>query len=260
MVLSSLAWVDDPGRAAGLDAVVLLPSLGTTSTVFTALIGELVGLMPNVVPLRLDLPGHGAGPVAGPVSVEGLASELAAEVAGMGASSVLVVGVSFGGAIALEAARSATAIRGFVMINSGARFGDPASWRSLIAEVEQSGVAGLRESSARGWFSEAFRSDPAAVRILDLLADIDAATYIACCRALESYRGDRDLGAIRSPGLLIGTADDRATPSDGLRSLAARMSDSEFHQLPHGGHLSVVEHASVIASLLADWSRRRSVA
>lgn len=254
MVLKQLAWADDTGKASGRDTVVLLPSLGTTSTMFDELVAELATRSPEVVTLRVALPGHGSSPATSSVSVEDLAAELSAALADLHAMSIVVIGVSFGGAIALEAGRLRPAgLAGFVMINSGTRFGDDAGWRRLIDEVELGGVGGLRESSARGWFSDAFRSSGPAHRILDAVNCIDSASYVACCRALASYRGDHGLNALHMRALLIGTADDPATPAAQLRGAAAQLPDASYRELRDGRHLSVVEHARVVADLISDW-------
>ncbi len=254
MVLRQLAWVDDTERASGKDAVVLLPSLGTTSGMFDEFVAEMAVRSPDVVTLRVDLPGHGSSPATSSVSVEDLAAELTAALAVLHARSIVVVGVSFGGAIAMEAARlRPVGLAGFVMINSGTRFGDDAGWRRLIDEVKLGGVVGLRESSARGWFSDAFRSSAPAHRILDALKGIDPAGYVTCCRALAAYRGDHGLDTLRVRALLIGTADDPATPAAQLRSAAVQLPHATYRELSHGRHLSLVEHAPVVADLVSEW-------
>lgn len=249
-----LGWIDDPDHTVATKCVVLVPSLGTTSQLFDALATDIGHALPRLSVVRVDLPGHGVGPRAQEVSVGALAEEIIQRTRSISEDGLWVVGVSLGGAIALEVARQRpSTLRGFGMINSGSRFGTPRGWRELIDRVQREGTAGLRSGSASGWFSEKHSRSATARALLDELDSIDPTSYIACCRALEAYRGDENVKAVVAAGLLIGTADDRATPASGMRELAGLLPNADYVELPGGGHLSLLEHRAVVGSLVTHW-------
>src|SRR6185436_19638580 len=89
------------------DLLVLLPSLGTTTALWDGVV-TLLRADPATAALRIlrvDLPGHGASPVAHePFTVADLAASVVRVVDEAGGGSFQVAGVSLGGAVALELA------------------------------------------------------------------------------------------------------------------------------------------------------------
>jgi 3-oxoadipate enol-lactonase/4-carboxymuconolactone decarboxylase len=254
--MTGLGWVDDPRAVVADELLVLVPSLGTASRLFDPLVAALCA-RPGLAIVRVDLPGHGTAPHADAVSVANLADEVTAVIARSRVRSARVAGVSMGGAIAFEVARRRPEqLRGFAMINSGIRFGSTEGWRGLIETVDRSGTAGLRAGSRAGWFSDAFAGSGPATALLDDLAGVDAASYIACCRALAAYDGRDGIEAIDTPALLVATADDEATPPGGLRGLARVLPSADFYELPDGRHLSVVQHTTAVATIFGHWLAR----
>jgi 3-oxoadipate enol-lactonase/4-carboxymuconolactone decarboxylase len=257
--MTQLGWVDDPAAVIADELLVLVPSLGTTSRLFDGLAATLRP-RPGLAVVRVDLPGHGVAPRADQVSIATLADEVADVIDRSSARSVRVGGVSMGGAVAFEVARRRPAkLRGFAMINSGIRFGSAKDWRGLIETVERDGTAGLRSGSSAGWFSNAFAGSGPAAALLDDLTGIDAASYVACCRALAAYDGRDGVEAIEVAALLIGTADDAATPPGGLRGLARLLPGADHYELPDGGHLSLVEHTTAVATIFGHWLAKNAL-
>ena len=236
--------------------VVLVPSLGTTSRVWEGSSAALRARRTDVQIVDFELPGHGKGRRGAGFNVEDVASALIGEIEPFrDGRPVVVAGVSMGGAVALEVARSApTTVTGVGMFDSAVRFGTPAGWADLIRRVENFGLTALREDSAEGWFSEEFRAGNAGPvdDFLDDLEAIDRASYVACCRALAQYDGETTLAALQVPLLaVVGSGDLGPTP-DVVRELAAKVPGSRFEMLRPAGHLSVVEHPETTATLLID--------
>jgi 3-oxoadipate enol-lactonase/4-carboxymuconolactone decarboxylase len=230
----------------------LVPSLGTTARVWDPVVTAVAVRSPQVRIIRMDLPGHGQAPPASDFCLEDLAD---AAVEGLGeggiSDAVLIAGLSMGGAVALEVARRIPdRLVGFAMFSSSARFGSAAEWARLIAMVERDGTAALRSSSAVGWFSPTAQDADYAQSILAEIADVDDASYVACCHALATYRGDHHLDRIRAPALLVGAPDDTATPPGPLCDLARQLPLGRYAQFQRGRHLAAIESADETATML----------
>jgi pimeloyl-ACP methyl ester carboxylesterase len=252
-------WTRDRSLTSGATATLaLIPSLGTAARVWDKAATALSGLAPDVQILRMDLPGHGCAPPHVGFELEELADAAIAGLEQSGcAAAVVIAGISMGGAIALEVARRAPSwLAGFAMFNSAARFGDSQGWAKLADQVQSQGTASLRTSSAEGWFSPAFRNGSYVQQLISDLADVDDASYLACCAALAQYRGDHGLDRIHVPALLVGATDDDATPPWPLRWLSGQLPRAEYAELSRGRHLAPAEHPVDVAELLTTFVTR----
>ncbi len=234
--------------------LVVLPSLGTTVGSWDFVIDALSARRPRLRVQRVELPGHGSGERAGDeFTIETLAADLVEHIMRLGVSEVIVAGVSMGGAIALEVARSEPPwLRGFVMLNSAARFGNDAVWAGLEQQVALHGTASLVEPSRLGWFATGFAASATEIveRLLGAQAAIDDDSYIRCCRALAAYDARSTVDTIAVPGLLIGASEDGATPPSALRELAETLPRADYIEVPDAGHLAIVEQPDLIAGHL----------
>ena len=97
----------------------------------------------------MDHRGHGLSD-RGPVSIEMLATDMAGLMDAVGLRGAIVCGVSVGGmaAQALCAARP-DLVRAALLICTGRRIGDAASWDARIAAVREGGMAADGGRSAR---------------------------------------------------------------------------------------------------------------
>jgi len=247
----ALAWTTLTSVATPHATLVVLPSLGTSVRVWEPL-ARALGDRWRID--AVDLPGHGASePHDAPFSVRDLAVEVARGIDARIDTPVLLVGVSLGGAIALELA-AMREVRGALIVNSGLRFGDRAGWDRLRAVVRVGGTAALAEESAAGWFSERFpQQQPELVEacLMDLSA-VDDSSYRRCCDALEAFDGRTTAARVTTRVAAVGTADDPATPASGMRRLAAAIEGAHYVELAAGKHLANVEHPERLAALLEE--------
>jgi pimeloyl-ACP methyl ester carboxylesterase len=233
--------------------MVLFPSLGTSTRVWDPVLAEL-STRETLDVLMFDLPGHGDAPPAEGFDIPALARQALEQIRPhRSVVPVLTVGVSMGGALALEVASlPSAAVAAVASFNSGMTFGGRSGWNDLIRKVEAAGTAAFDiEATAGGWFTETFRAvagrqsiDP----LMDDLAAIDPTSYIACCRALARYDGRAAAASLAIPGLAVGGAADRATHPEGTWELAVR-GRIRYAELP-GAHLAIVEDAARAAALL----------
>lgn len=235
--------------------VAFFPSLGTTARVWEPVLVEL-SASDTLDVLLFDLPGHGDAPPATGFDIPALARDVLVQIDERRCGAPLVVvGVSMGGALALElTSLPSSGVAAAASFNSGMTFGGRSGWDEIIARVETSGTAAFDvEATASGWFTPAFRAGDGGQTVETLmsdLADVDALSYTACCRALAAYDGRAAVASLAVPGLAVGGKADRATPADGMWELAVR-GRIRYAELA-GAHLAVVEDAAAAAALLDD--------
>lgn len=184
--------------------LVLGPSLGTSAS---ALWGACTArLEPDFDVIAWHLPGHGAsrGPIAGDLTVAGLAADVLEDVARRTEGSFHYAGDSVGGAVGLQLLLDvADRVASAVLLCTGARIGTPESWQDRVAQARHSGTPSLVEHSARRWFATGFgereREPARASALLHAIADTDDGGYAAVCGALMTFDVRNRLAEISRP-------------------------------------------------------------
>lgn len=244
-----------PDTVAG-DTLVLLPSLGTTTTLWNTAITALSQLAPSLRIVTVDHPGHGLSPRADDAFTVGdLATAVLRIVDDLGGGRFHMAGVSLGGSVALElAAAHPDRILSFSMFCSGAKIGDAEAWTTRAAQVRASGTASLVAGSAERWFGHGYLNDDPrdeGAATLTGLPFIDDESYARCCEALASFDRVADLPAITVPALLVAGGRDPITTPESMAQIAAALPNARFETLPEVGHLAALEAPIAAAELLA---------
>ena len=245
---------------------MLLPSLGTTATLWDGVVARMARLAPAVRILRIDLPGHGASPAATEAfSVADLAAAALHLVDEVGGGRFHVAGVSLGGAIALELAATSDRVTDLALVCSGARIGEAAAWAERAAQVRASGTASLVSGSAGRWFAPGYLdANPAGpgATLLQELVDVDDESYSLCCEALAAFDRTASVAEIVAPTLLLSGEFDAVTTPAAMRELAVEFPVGHFVELAGASHLAVAEDPTEAAlalaahmSLATSWAR-----
>lgn len=240
-----------------LPLLVVGPSLGTTSDLWTA-VAEQLGDAFEV--LGFDLPGHGASPVRRePFDVRGLARSVAALIRERQAARgdqhrpVCYAGDSRGGAVGLQLLlEEPSRVRAAAIVASGPRIGDPQAWQERAALVRASGTSAVVEGSRQRWFAPGFadRRPDTAGSLLQSLAEVDDESYALACEALAAFDVRDRLQEISVPVLSVsGAADGVTTPELG-EALAAAVRDGRSVVLDGVAHLPPAENPSQLAAEL----------
>jgi 3-oxoadipate enol-lactonase len=231
--------------------LVLGPSLGTTLDVWQPQMPELTA---DWRVLRYDLPGHGDSPPAEGFTIDDLVRAVLDLV---DEPYFAMGGISVGGAIAATAAiKAPERVRSLVLCCSSARFGEPGPWLGRAALVRGKGVTSLAPALATRWFSEGYDGG----WVLDMLGQVDSASYAACCEALAAFDLTSRLPEIAAPTLVVAGADDPATPIEHALTLATGIPGALLSAVPGAAHLASVERADAVTpAILRHLSSTRRV-
>jgi 3-oxoadipate enol-lactonase len=249
------------GSSGGGDLLVVGPSLGTSVDALWSPAAALLADRFEVV--GWDLPGHGASPpTTAPFSV----ADLAAGVHGVAAASgnrngrrTWYAGVSLGGAVGLEAARSPEPFAGFVVIASAAKVGVESAWMERADLVRRAGMVVMVEPSSIRWFAPGFvdRHPDRAARLLASLQDADRTSYSLACEALAEFDLRDHLGAITAPVLVAAGAHDVVVPPDEAERTASALPRGGFEVIEGTGHLPPAEAPTSVADLMIRFTATR---
>jgi len=238
--------IDGPYDAPVL---VLGPSLGTDLHLFDAQVAAFVDRFRIV---RYDLPGHGGSAAPdGPRTMADLADAVVALLDRLGIERAHHVGVSIGGAIALQLALDHPGrATGLTVIASAARFADPDSWPQRAATVRKEGTEAMLGSRPGTWFVHSFAGTDEAERLLGMLRATGDEGYAACCEAIAGFDVRGRLPGIGVPVLAVAGAEDPATPPEMVRVIADGVRDGRFEIVDGAAHLLNVEKPEQFNALL----------
>lgn len=230
----SIAWE----AAGGGDGLLLIHSLGTDRDLWD---GQMAALSASHRVALVDLPGHGASTARpGPYTMAELAADCLAVADAAGFSAFAVCGMSLGAMIALSlAATAAERISALVACNAAPRVGTSQLWEQRIAAVTDGGTKAIRDAVVPRFVTADYpRLHPEGYEeLLATFTDVDDDGYAGCCAALRDTDLAPVLGRITCRTLLVGGAEDVATPPDQMRLLHEAIGHSDLVIVPGAAHL-----------------------
>ncbi len=241
--------------------MVLIPGLTGDSEVFRYQVAALSESYRVVAPnLRVDFEGVEQ-------RFDQFADDVAAVLDALGESSACVLGLSFGGPIAIRfASLYPDRVWGLILTNTLARLdlSHVGLNRTLLIPVARWTSRFLPEPLLRrladfwGRYGVwVFDPSPGNERIIDyeLTTPVRVPMSVGEAR-LDTFK-DCDLrsvlGRIRQPSLVISGASDTYTPAEWQREIAELLPNSTLVEIPYGGHLSLISHAEEFNELVVSW-------
>jgi pimeloyl-ACP methyl ester carboxylesterase len=210
--------------------------------------------------VRYDMLWHGGRPSpAASLTLETFARDVVDNVEG----ELDIVGLSLGGAVALEIAlRWPHRVRSLMLACSSAGGGRAGEvLRERAAEVERVGMAGVLEVTLRRWFTrEALDSAelPGVAYAQDRLSRTSPGSFAASWRALAANDAIGELHTLRPPTTVLHAAQDVTGSVETRKDMVARIPGSRLVVVP-GPHMVQLERPVDFEEAVLDhlaWVRR----
>jgi pimeloyl-ACP methyl ester carboxylesterase len=198
--------------------------------------------------LAVDLPGHGKSDGPGRQSMEEYACDIEAFIRAIGLNTIVLVGHSMGGAIAIEfASRHPRQVLGLCLVSTGAKLrvspeilqgtGDPAAYAGALTRIVDLSFGPEAPSRLK---------ELALLRMRETRPSVLHGDFLACNAFDATSRVDR----ISMPTLIVCGEMDRMTPSHYSHWLRSNIADSRLELVPAAGHMVMLEKSDLMAGLL----------
>lgn len=239
--------------------VVLLHAFPLDSRMFDAIRPAVAARTRLLTP---DLRGFGAGPPLGTTTPDltVFADDVLAELDAAGIDRAIVGGVSMGGYVALTLLRRhPDRIAGLVLADTRSGADDDAARqrRRAVAERADRGEIAAGPDAVAPLVAER-TSDLVRAELAAIAGAVPAATIAWGQRAMAARPDSTAALAVATVPVLVVVGDqDRVTPPEVARQLAATAPEAELVELAGSGHLTPAEDAVGFADALIGWLSRR---
>jgi pimeloyl-ACP methyl ester carboxylesterase len=208
----------------------------------------------------VDWRGQGdTPPTAGGYDMDTLTGDAVALIRELGVAPVHWVGLSMGGFIGQRiAARHGELLRSLTLLDTSAGPEDPGNvsqYKRLAWVLRLFGITPILGKVNSLLFGPAFLADPASKTTIDewvsrLNRSERAAVRKAVLGVADRPPVDQEITGITVPTLVVGGADDKATPPVKAEHIAARIPGAQLQIVANCGHTSTLEQPATITRLL----------
>jgi pimeloyl-ACP methyl ester carboxylesterase len=170
-----------------------------------------------------------------------------------------LAGLSFGGYIAFELMRQASArIVKLALLDTSARPDTPeqtAGRKTQIAMAQTGRYGEIADLAIPRYLHRDRQNDPAMTGIVrQMIDETGAEAFVRQLQAIMSRPDSRALlTSIRCPTLVVVGDGDLATPPELNKEIADGIPDARFVVVPECGHLSTIERPEAVNAALAAW-------
>lgn len=250
-------------KRSGDPAIVLLHGLLFDGGMWRDQIAPLATLGRVLV---VDGPGHGRSELARGFTLEQHADSLADALRELGVAHAIVVGLSWGGMVAMRLAlRQPSLVAGLALLDTSAErepIGNRWKYRAFVAVHRRIGTpyALFERQIAPLMFADSTLSArPDLVRRTYERAmgfDREAVAQAAIAVVVERTNVLPELPRVRAPTLVMCGALDRATPPEKSRAIARAIPGAELVVIDGVGHMAPLEDAGAVNARLAPFVGR----
>jgi 3-oxoadipate enol-lactonase len=235
--------------------LVLSNSLGTTLKMWDPQARSLARTFRLV---RYDTRGHGGSDTPpGPYSIEDVGRDVLDLLDDLEIEKAHFAGLSLGGMTGQWLAINAPErIDKLVLLCTSPRMGPPEVWIDRAKTVREQGTEAIVDGTFERWFTKEYRAKNDLSDLRQMFVDIDDEGYASCCAIIEKMDLTDGLPHITAPTLVVGGAQDPATPPDEHAAvIAGAVPRARFEVLDPAAHLASVERAEDVTALIKEHLR-----
>ena len=235
--------------------LVLSNSLGTTLNMWD----------PQVKPLsrhfrlvRYDTRGHGGSDTPpGPYSIDDVGRDVLELLDHLQVEKAHFAGLSLGGMTGQWLGINAPErVDKLVLLCTSPKMGPAQMWIDRAKTVREQGTEAIVDGTFERWFTEGFRAQHDLGDLRAMFVGVPDEGYASCCAIIERMDLTDGLPNISAPTLVIGGAQDPATPPDDHAAvIAGAIPRARLEVLDPGAHLLNVERAQEVTDLIREHLR-----
>lgn len=225
--------------------LLCLHGIGSSSRSFAS---QLDGLADIATVVAWDAPGYRGSPAwEQPLGMDGYADEAVSVLDDLGVAGADVLGMSFGGVIAMRMAmRHPARVHSLVLADSTPGSGsDPAkatAMRCRSDELARDGAEVFARARAARLVSAGASPELIATVAATMAEAISLPGYAHAASAMADTDHTESFAGVNVPTLVLVGGNDRVTPPVISRDIADRLPDARYAEVPDAGHVSNVEN------------------
>jgi 3-oxoadipate enol-lactonase len=232
--------------------LVLSNSLGTTHEMWDP---QADALAERFRLVRYDTRGHGGSATPhGPYTIDEVGGDVIDLLDHLGVEKAHVAGLSLGGMTAMWLG-IATPLRvdRLVLLCTSPLMGPPELWRDRSALVRAQGTPAIVDATLERWLTADYRASHDITWLRDMFVGVDDEGYANCCSIIQHMDLTANLAQIDAPTLVIGGAQDPATPpAEHAQKIHEAIVGSRLEILDPGAHLISVERPDAVTELILE--------
>ncbi len=226
---------------------------------------DVTALSPRMRVIAPTMRGFGAtrADASEPLTIDGMADDVAAIVAAIDVPGPIVIGgISMGGYVAMAFARKyGEVLRGVILADTAGEPDDEAALAALeqgIAQVERGDLSGFVDGFLESVLSPDTRSESPAVakQMRDMMMKAKPASVASALRALhDKPEAMSGLSEVSVPALVIVGEHDVTTPPAAAKALVAAMAETRTQLviIPKAGHFSNLEQPAAFCKAVTSF-------
>ena len=241
-------------------AIICLHGIGGSAESFRH---QLDGLRGHRV-IAWNMPGYGKS-TARPLTFAGLSEALAEFIDALDLTCAHLLGHSIGGMIAIDhALRRPDQVQSLALIGTTSSFGGrddsfkQAFLKARLAPLDAGMSMTDMAKQAAPRLVGPIADQPCIAAVQSQLALVSETTWRNVLQCLVTFDRRDDFGDITQPCCLIAGAEDQNAPSQTMKKMAAKLSNTAFHEIAGVGHMINQEAPDQVNAILQAFYQEQS--